>query len=117
MSYKTYRWNRNAATHRDALTRFAVMGFMAAGVMGVFVSVGLLPQERTDQTYTIAAAGMLLVILSTWVIVTGFLTWSYWALNEAQFKPEPPPEKHPPTPLNEKKPVAYFANGKYQGDI
>lgn len=120
-NYKSYRWNRNAATHRDALTRFAIIGFLAAGMVALFIGMALLPQERTTETYSVAAIGTLLTLAFVWVLVTGFLTWAYWALNETQFKSIGTGDMstpHPPTPpLKEKQPVAYYANGEYQGHI
>lgn len=106
--YKTYRWNRNAATHKDALTRFSWIASLLAGMAGVMVGIAFLPVERTAQTYKSASIVFLVATLLTWLLVFGALTWAYWALNEVTYKVEPAP----PTPPKEPKVTRVWANGK-----
>lgn len=104
--YKKYYWNRNAATHRDALLKFAIVAGVASVIMGTAVIVSSSPLRAENQLALVAILTMVLV----WAVVFGVMTWAYWALNEKTAEhhaPPAPPQKAPPI-------TRVWSNGKLE---
>lgn len=112
-NYKRYAWNRNAATHRDALLRFAVFASMFAGAMAIMVSIAFQPVNRTAETYRTGAIVAVLTAVICFAAVFLLLTLFYIELNrETETRTPPTPPKTP-----QHVGVDYWQNGKYRGKI
>lgn len=107
--YKKYYWNRNAATHRDALIKFGWFAFFPAGVLAMGISLAIQPIERTPEVYRLSAVVLVITFVVVYAIVFGLFTWVYWALNEGQYKPY-----DPPTPKEPRRIIKFYANGSRQ---
>lgn len=99
-----YLFNRNAATHRDAIVRFSLVAGVAAGVSAMVIPLAMMPVDRTPETYKAATIAGAVILVVVWLVVFMALCWVYYALNELQF--------HTPPPYTEKRNIEFYVNGE-----
>ncbi len=94
--YKVYRWNRNAAAHRESLVRFSIIACLPSVLCLVLVGVPFAYLDTTRDNVHLFAVVIVCTFLATWLVSFSALSYTYYALNEIQYKPSPPtPQKHP----------------------
>lgn len=82
---KTYSWNRNAATHRSAVTRFAIMAYFLSFSSPVGIIIATTPWRNID-TDTVRWVAIALVFSQafTFMFTFAIMCAFYHLLNESQ---------------------------------
>lgn len=101
MTDRKYRWNRNAASHREAITEFSKNAGWVALFPGLvlFVAAWVSGQD----TALVAVLPVVVYLAIYFIVLYSKLGW-YGRLNEASYKANPlsqppPPHLRPPVPI------------------
>ena len=94
--YKSYRWNRNAAAHRESLVRFSIIACLPSVLCLVLVGIPFAYLDATRDNAHLFATVIVCTFLATWLVSFSAISYTYYALNEIQYKADPPtPQKQP----------------------
>ena len=92
---KTYSWNRNAAHHRIAITRFAAYSLIFSCLVASLFLIGMGMWSDNSRQYVVTTAAVCLVaLLLSWACMFWTMCAMYvWVNEEGRNSPTLPKEK------------------------
>lgn len=92
-----YSWNRNAAHHRIAITKFAAFSLVFSCLVSALFLIGMGAWSDGSREYVVTTAYVCLTsLLVSWSVMFYVMSAMYvWVCEEGRNSPTPPKEKRP----------------------